>query len=227
VINALPVASITASTADAFCNSFVLTGNSTLSGPFTYQWLFNNQSTCSTQQLTLGLTNPDGVYTLYTTDGNGCRSAAGATYNYQKQNLVNSYTILTYKDASIGKYNKVLSGSIGVMTSKGDADFKSYSSVTGAGSFVKAPQIDKNGSGIVINSQVIGIATPTLPVMQYNTAITKNLPDYTVAQYATVTINGNYDKLTVRRGANVTVTGTTSERSTLNQVRASSSPMRT
>jgi hypothetical protein len=207
VINALPVASITAATAEAFCNSFVLTGNSSLNGPFGYQWLFNNQSTCSTQQLTLGLTNPDGVYTLYTTDGNGCRSAAGATYNYQKQNLVNSYTILTYKDASIGKYNKVLSGSIGVMTSKGDADFKSYSSVTGAGSFVKAPQIDKNGTGIVINSQIIGIATPGLPVMQYNTASTKNLPDYTVAQYATVTLNGNYDKLTIRRGANVTVTG--------------------
>jgi hypothetical protein len=207
VINALPVAGITASSADAFCNNFVLTGNSTLNGPFTYQWLFNNQTNCSTQQLTLGLTNPDGVYTLYTTDGNGCRSAAGATYNYQKQNLVNSYTILTYKDANIGKYNKVLSGSIGVMTSSGDADFKSYSSVTGAGSFVKAPQIDKNGSGIVINSQIIGIAAPSLPVMQYNTAITKGLPNYTVAQYTTITVNGNYDKLTVKRGANVTITG--------------------
>ncbi|MES2332510.1 MAG: LamG-like jellyroll fold domain-containing protein [Bacteroidota bacterium] len=209
VINALPVAGITAASADTYCNNFVLTGSSTLNGPFTYQWLFNSQTNCSTQQLALGLTNADGIYTLYTTDGNGCRSAVGATYNYQKQNLVNSYTILTYKDAAIGKYNKVLSGSIGVMTSKGDADFKAYSSVTGAGSFVKAPQIDKNGSGIVINSQIIGIATPTLPAMLYNTASTKNLPDYTVAQYAIVTISGNYDKLTVRKGANVIVTGTT------------------
>jgi hypothetical protein len=142
VVNALPVASITAATADAFCNKFILTGNSTLNGPFTYQWLFNNQAAGGNQQLTLNLTNPDGVYTLYTTDVNGCRSAAGATYNYQKQNLVSSYTILTYKDAEIGKYNKVLSGSIGVMSSNGEAEFKSYSSVTGAGSFVKAPKID-------------------------------------------------------------------------------------
>jgi hypothetical protein len=207
VINALPVAGITAATADAFCNSFVLTGNSTLNGPFTYQWLFNNQSASSTQQLTLGLTNADGVYTLYTTDGNGCRSAVGATYNYQKQNLVSSYTILAYKEVDMGKYNKVLSGSVGVMTAKGEAEFKAYSSVTGAGSFVKSPVIDKDGSGIVLTS-VIGVAIPGLPTMQYNTADTRFLANYNATQNNAV-LTANYHELNVKKGVSVTVTGNT------------------
>ncbi|MES2332153.1 MAG: LamG-like jellyroll fold domain-containing protein [Bacteroidota bacterium] len=208
VINPLPVASITAATADAFCNGFVLSGGSTLTGPFTYQWLCNNQSAGTTQNITLGLTNGDGVYTLFTTDGKGCRSATGAVYSYQKQNLVSSYTIIAEKEVDLGKYNKVASGSVGITSSKGEAEFKAYSSVNGAGSFVKAPKIDKDGSGIVINSQLIGIAYVTLPVMQYNTVSTNNLPNYT-ASVNNATLTGSYKTLTVKKGISVTVTANT------------------
>ena len=207
VVNPLPVASITAANADALCNRFVLTGSSTLTGPFVYQWLYNNQSVGSSQQLSLNTSNADGVYTLYTTDANGCRSAAGATYQYQKQNLVSSYTILTYKDAEIGKYNKVASGSVGVMGLKGEAEFKSYSAVTGPGAFVKAPKIDIEGTGINIGTQVLGLATVTLPTMQYNTASTKYLTSYTVAQNTIATLTANYNNLKVKKGATVTVSG--------------------
>ncbi len=210
VVNPLPVASITTSNADASCNSFVLTGSSTLSGPYGYQWYFNNALAGSGQTLTLGLTNGDGNYALYTTDANGCRSATAATYNYQKQNLVNSYTILAWKEVEMGKYNKVSSGSVGVMTAKGEAEFKSYSMVNGPGAFVKSPKIDKDGSGIVIPNQIIGIASVTLPTMQYNTASTNNLPNYT-ASVNNATVAGNFKNLTIKKGISVTVTGNTYE----------------
>jgi hypothetical protein len=40
----------------------------------------------------------------------GCTSAA-ASYNYQKQNLVSSYTILAFDDINLGTNNIVASGS--------------------------------------------------------------------------------------------------------------------
>ena len=206
-INPLPVASITAASANALCNQFTLTGNSTLSGTYSYQWLYNSTTKATTQQLSLGLTDADGVYSLYTTDANGCRSELPATYTYQKQNLVSSYTILGIKEVKLGQYNKVETGSVGVMSSRGEADFDKYSSVTGAGSFVKAPRIDTD-KGVTINSKIYGVATVTLPAMQYNTSNTRYLSDVTVNSNTTTTLNGNYDDVTVKKGANVTLTGT-------------------
>jgi hypothetical protein len=107
----------------------------------------------------------------------------------------------------MGKYNKVLSGSVGVMTAKGEAEFKAYSSVTGAGSFVKSPVIDKDGSGIVLTS-VIGVAIPGLPTMQYNTADTRFLANYNATQNNAV-LTANYHELNVKKGVSVTVTGNT------------------
>lgn len=206
-INPLPVASIAAPTADAFCNQFTLTANSTLSGPFTYQWMFGNTTKATTQQLSLGLTDADGVYSVYTTDANGCRSELPATYNYQKQTLVSSYTILATKEVKLGQYDKVESGSVGVMSSRGEAEFEKYSSVTGAGSFVKAPRIDTD-KGVTINSKIYGVANVTLPTMQYNLSNTRYLQDKTVNSNVTATVNGNYDEVTLKKGSNVTLTGT-------------------
>ncbi|MDP1842555.1 MAG: FG-GAP-like repeat-containing protein [Sediminibacterium sp.] len=202
-INPLPVAAITPATPDALCNTFTLAANAAVG----YEWLYNNASAGTAQNLTLGLTNGDGVYSLNITDVNGCKSATAATYTYQKQNLVNSYTILAYKEVELGKYNQVASGSVGVMTAKGEAEFKKYSAVNGAGSFVKAPKIEKDGSGINIATSIYGIATVTLPTMQVNNATTKYLPNYTVNQNTTITLGANYNYLTVKKGANVTVNG--------------------
>jgi len=206
-VNPLPVASITAATADALCNQFTLTANSTLSGPFTYQWLYNNNTKATTQQLGLGLTDADGVYSVYTTDANGCRSEMPATYNYQKQTLVSSYTILGMKEVKLGQYNKVETGSVGVMSSRGEAEFDKYSAVTGAGSFVKAPRIDTD-KGVTINSKIYGVAGVTLPTMQYNTSSTRYLQDKTINSNLTTTVTGNYDDITLKKGSNVTLTGT-------------------
>jgi hypothetical protein len=204
-INPLPVATITAATADAFCNKLTLTGSSTLSGPFTYTW---SNTTVNTPQISLGLTDPDGVYSQYTTDVNHCRSEFAAKYTYAKQNLVSSYTILASKEVELGRYNKVASGSVGVMSARGEAEFKSFSAVNGAGSFVKAPRIDKDGSGIVITTSIIGVVSVPLPTMQYNTSSTNQLPDYS-AGVQNANLPGNYKNLTVKKGVSVTVAGNT------------------
>jgi hypothetical protein len=206
-INPLPVASITAATANALCNQFTLTANSTLSGPYTYQWLYGNTTKATTQQLQLGLTDADGIYSVFTRDVNGCRSELAATYNYQKQNLVSSYTILGIKEVKLGQYDKVETGSVGVLSSRGEAEFDKYSSVTGAGSFVKAPRIDTD-RGVVIANKIYGTANVTLPTMQYNFSNTRYLQDKTINSNVTATVAGNYDDVTLKKGSNVTLTGT-------------------
>ncbi len=209
-INPLPVASFVSSNADAFCNKTTLTASSNIN-PATYSWTSGSTpgSFIANADLVLGLTNADGIYKVFVKATNtGCISEFAASYNYQKQNLAGNYTILAYKEVELGKYNKVQTGSVGVMTAKGEAEFNAYTSVNGPGAFVKSPKIDKDGSGIVIPTQIIGLANVTLPTMQYNTATTNNLPSYT-ASVNNATLTGSYKNLTVKKGVSVTVTAST------------------
>lgn len=209
-VNPLPVASYVGSTADAFCNSTTVTGVSSINSA-TYSWSTVNTvgSFSTSPELSLGLNNADGNYYLYVkATASGCVSATVAVYNYQKQNIASNYTILAYKEVKLGKYNKVATGSVGVLTAKGEAEFKSYSAVNGSGAFVKAPRIDKDGSGISIPISINGIANVSLPLMQYNTTNTNNLSNYT-ASVNNAILTGNYKNLTIKKGISVTVTNTT------------------
>jgi hypothetical protein len=228
VCNVLPVAVIAASGADAFCNKVTLTG-STSSANASYKWVTaNNTVYANTQQISLDLSSNEGDYKLYVS-ANGCTSLA-ATYTFRKQDQVSSYAILAYKKVDLGKYNKVTAGSIGVMNEKGEAKIDKYTYITGQGAFVKAPKINWHGgsdngwgwgnwyanyynNGNNSNSSnfqtIYGTADVTLPAMQTNTASTKNLSNYTVSSYVTVTLNGNYKTLTIRKGATAILNGNT------------------
>jgi hypothetical protein len=206
VTAAPPAGTITTSSTADFCGDFVLTGSSSVSNA-SYKWMSGTNVLSNSQQLSLGQNNADGTYQLYVSV-NGCTSPA-ASYNFQKQNLLSSYTILVYDDVSIGQYNKVLTGSIGVMSAKGDAEFKSYTSVAGPNAFVKSPDIDLHGYSINIPNQINGVVSIPLPAMQYNTASAKNLPNYSTAQYATVNLSSNYNNLTIRKGTYATLSGNT------------------
>lgn len=207
VIWPLPVASITASSPNAFCNTLTLTASSTLSGPYGYAWIYAAVPFANTETIDLNNTNGDGNYSVFVTDGNGCRSAVAAVYNYQKQNIISNYTILATKEVEMEDYSKVQTGSVGIMKAWGEAEFKKRSSVTGAGAFVKAPRIQVE-SGSIVPIRIIGIATVTLPAMQVNTSNTNWLPNYTVNQNQTITLNGNYKDLKIKKGANVILNGT-------------------
>jgi hypothetical protein len=204
VITAAPVIGYTVSSPDAFCNQLVVTAN-TMPGA-DYVWKQGTTVVSTQQALTLGLTHADGVYVLTTTTANGC-SSAPSLFTYNKQSVAGNYTILVYDDVKLGVGNKVASGSVGVMNIFGQAIFEQNSSLTGAGAFVKAPKIYRNGTGISLPSVINGIASVVLPVMKYNTASTRNLRNYTVNKNTTTTITGNYADLTIREGANVVLTG--------------------
>ncbi len=201
-----PTATITTTQPDAFCNQFVLSGNT---GNYTYKWYFNNAVIGTGSQLNLGLTNSDGVYSLVIANEAGCMSSNSVSYTFQKQNLVNSYTILAYEEVELGESNKVNSGSVGVMNRRGEASFNKNSSVAAPGAFVKAPFIKLDGSGIVIPNRFYGSATVSLPTMFYNTSNTRNLPNTSVQKNTTITLNGNYNDVTIKENATVILTGNT------------------
>jgi hypothetical protein len=206
-VNPAPIATISASTPDAFCNKLTLTANS--SGVITgYAWSINSSAFAATQAIFLDNTNADGNYVVFVTDNKGCRSLLPVSYNYQKQNVISNYTILAYKEAELKEYNTVQTGSVGVMSKKGEAEIGKYSSVAAPGAFVKAPKIEAK-SGSNVPTKIYAVATVTLPTMQYNSASVNNLPNFTTNQNATITLSGNYKNLTVRRGSNVVLTGNT------------------
>jgi len=134
IINGLPAApSIAVSNADAFCNKITVTAN-TAAGGATYQWTTGNSVFSNAQQISLGQTNGDGVYSVAVTI-NGCTSAA-TNYTFQKDLLAASYTILATKEVELGENNTVASGSVGVIAASGEASFRKNSSVSSPGSFV-------------------------------------------------------------------------------------------
>jgi hypothetical protein len=205
-------ATITVSGADAFCNKTVLTASSTASNA-TYKWTYGSTVVGTNAQLNLGLANADGVYQVVASV-NGCNSQP-ATYTYQKQNLISSYTILANSDIDLGDNNIVASGSVGVIDAKkGDVAFGANSSVASPGSFVKSRSITIKKSwwwsNVNIANPIYSAATGiTLPQMYYNTSNPKSFPNGEVKQYTTnVTLNGNYNNLTIKKGAVVTLGGT-------------------
>lgn len=199
-------ATYTVSSPDAFCNQLSLTANG--SSGSSYHWSLAGNTVGTQAVLNLGLTNPDGVYQLQITDENGCVSTP-ITYSYQKQTVAGNYTLLASNKISLGIGNRVASGSVGVSGAKGIASFEANSSVASSGSFVKAPTIVRNGSGIQLASVINGPALVTLPAMQNNTVSTRSLSNYTVNRNTVVSLSANYNNLTVRKGADVVLNGNT------------------
>ena len=204
-VNSKPVVSISVSNADLFCNKLNLTANTTLSGA-AYHWLSGSSTFATTQQISLGQLNGDGIYQVVVTV-NGCTSAA-ASYEFKKQNLVSTYTIIAFDEVELGENNTVSSGSVGVTSPWGVAEFNKNSSVSSEGSFVKARYIDKKGSNINITNPINTAATGImLPTMYFNMASTHYLPNKEVAQNSVSTVSGNYKNLTLKKGSRTTVTG--------------------
>ncbi len=210
VVNPLPSASYVSTGADEFCNQVTLTGASTINAA-EYSWTSTNApgAFSNSPSLSLGLSNADGNYYLYVkVTATGCVSATAASYNFQKQNLSSSYTIIAMEEVKMGYDNVVQTGSIGVMGAKGKVDLKKRTTVTGPGSFVKAVNIDLDKDAVV-TQPIYAAATPVLPTMFYNTVDTKNLPNVEVKDGLTATLSGNYGNVKIKKGAQVTLKGTT------------------
>lgn len=199
---ALPVASITIDDHGGLCSNIDLTAHSSTTENL-YAW--SNGET--TQTISLDLTDPDGVYSVFVTDQQGCTSEDSAVYVYAKQNLLNSYTIVGLDLVSLDDENNVESGSVGVKNGNGDAWFGKNSSVAAPGAFVKADEIHVQNP-VNIPLRFYSAATVPLPALQLNNSQPPLLSVGVVLSNQAVTLNGDYNSLTIGGGANVTLNGT-------------------
>jgi hypothetical protein len=203
VVNPSPVASIVVESEDDLCDGVTLTANSSTTG---YLYLWSTGETTQTIELTLGNNQP-GVYSVQVIDQNGCLSAQPATYNYDPSSLLSSYTIIGLDEVKLGYNNYVVTGSVGVTSSKGKAIFNKYSEVQATGAFVKADKIQAHYSAY-IPLKYYTPAVVSLPTMQYNTKSGYYNNKY-VKKNKTKTYNDNYINVKADRGSNVTLTGNT------------------
>jgi hypothetical protein len=202
-VRPLPTAGITVSGADEFCNATTLTAGIAPAGAATYAWTYNNAPFATTQSIKLKVSNNDGTYRVVVTDAFGC-SSAPASYNFQKQTLVNMYVLLGMKDVDLAQNNNVINGSVGVTSSSGEADFDRYCSVASTGAFVKAADINVRNP-VTIPTKIYSQAIVTLPAMYLNSSNPGSLSNYVMTTSGTV--SGNKKDLTINSNKTVTVTG--------------------
>ena len=187
-----------------FCNKINLTASTAAAGAV-YKWTYGTAQVGSASVLSLGQSNADGVYQVSYTVPGGCTSGV-ASYNFQKQNLISSYTLLATSYIGLGVNNTVASGSVGVSSYWGWMSLGSNDSVASAGSFVKAPWIGYYGWNINIANPIYGTANVTLPTMYFDILNTAGLPNMTVSTN-NQTVNGNYANLTIKKGITATIGG--------------------
>jgi len=183
----------------AFCNSVALTANAP--GAVSYAW----NSGQNTANINLGINNADGLYTVTATNGSGC--TASASYFYQKQNLLNSYTVLGLKQVALGESNTV-NGSVGNTAGTGAGLTTTINKNSTVNGFVKATTITLTQPVTVTNGTFNGAATVGLPANLVNTAVTAGLPNLNLPDnYNGPAITGNFNQLTIGKNAKVTLTG--------------------
>ncbi|MCX6243102.1 MAG: right-handed parallel beta-helix repeat-containing protein [Bacteroidetes bacterium] len=197
-------ATITSSSPNNFCNSLALTAvplpNPAPTGTYAYLW----NTGATTQSISLNNESPDGDYSVMVTDAFSCSNAT-ASYYFQKQNLISSYTIIGIKSVTIGDENYVVNGSVGATASDGKITVGKKSTINATGAFAKAKTITVDKTAIV-PVKYYSPATVTLPTMLYGgsgTGANLNVPNNTTGK----TYAGNYKDVKVGNNCNVTFTG--------------------
>jgi len=203
----LPVAGISPGSPGDLCNGITLTATSSTSG-ISYEWHYGNDPRIlsNSQFMFLAVSNnPAGLYSVFVTDSNSCRSANPAVFVYTPEDQTSSYTLLAFDEINIGEFNTVENGAAGVTGDRGMIQLMRGSKVNGPGSFVKAKVILVQPSSIVLK-KIFEPVDVVLPDMQYSNSqeATKTV---IVPSRTTVTINGNNMNIQVRENCSVTITG--------------------
>lgn len=183
-----------ASTSKEGCASVKLTAN-----PAKATYLWSNGATSQVLELTNA--DADGIYTVTVTTNGGC--AASASYNFTKENLLKSYTVVATRYLFLHENNTV-NGGVGNTKQNGIILVNKDAAING---FVKGDLLFMAPSAQVSGAVSHDPAVVNLPVMRANTSITKNLPNKSVANNFVGTVTGNYRKLTIGDKAKVTLTG--------------------
>lgn len=182
-----------ASTSKEGCAVVKLTAN-----PANANYVWSNGATSQVIELTNE--DADGVYTVTVSANGGC--AASASYNFVKEDLLKSYTVVGLKYVLLHENNTV-KGGVGNTKVNGVILVNRNSEVNGfvKGDIVAASPADVTGA--IVHTP----ASVKLPVMRTNTAVTKYLASKNIADNFNGVVAGNYKKLVIGKRANVTITG--------------------
>ncbi|MBT5419641.1 MAG: HYR domain-containing protein, partial [Candidatus Cloacimonetes bacterium] len=208
-IHELPIASITATGAEEWCNGVSLTAHTSTS-EHSYLWSNKNWDETeykTTQEIVLQTaTSKPGYYNVKVTDQNDCHSEFPAIYQYEPEKRISSYTIIGFDEVDLGE-DHVVNGSVGVTDAKGEAKIGKGSKINSTGSFVKAYKI-KDHKTSVIGSKITSAASVTLPTMYYNTtAANAVFSKVKVKKNKEVSLSCNYCSVDIDEGSIVTLTG--------------------
>ncbi len=108
-----------------------------------------------------------GTSTINVKNAYGCTASKSYTVSYSAASLLSSYTVLAKEGIILEDYSYVQSGGAGVLKSTGDIDVKSYSKITGVGTFAAAKYINVATSAVV-TQKICSPAAVALPVYRYN-----------------------------------------------------------
>ncbi len=196
VIGAIPVVTIAQTVLPDFCQGGAIVLTSSSINPVSFDW-----STGSN-------TNPtnvysSGTYSVTVTNNYGCSSSASTVVNYNASNLFSSYSILA-NNATLSINSKLLSGGLGITTPiLGTANVTLGSTVTGVGTFVKAPIVNSL-TGTVTN-KINSVTSVPMPDFKENNNYFGTV--LVVAPNANVTISQSvFSSITIGYNARVTFT---------------------
>ena len=204
-VHNLPVASITTNADASACMGLKLTAE-TSGIPGTYQWTsngVNNGTTSST--ITFWPGNSNETVNVKVTNPYGCSSTQAATFAFVNTMLEVRYTMVVSKEINLGELTKVSTGSIASTGLSGKITLGKNVEVNSDNSFVRAKSLSIDKSAKVL-SKIQTPAPITMPDMLYNTSVLSGLSDLTINTDGSV-VNGNFKKITVKKGKSVTLTG--------------------
>ena len=192
--NAKPEADIVQSELPGLCQgaNVVLTAQPT---GVTYIW--------STGETTESIVVGPGFYEV--TVSNGCSDVASITVDFDAEDLLSAYTIIsTDKEVNLKKENVVLNGGVGVMNPDEEAKIEDNTDISGATTFVFASSIIVSGGSTVTN-QILGVPPIILPAFVNHTA--SGGSDVTVNEDDITTLGGSvYKKVELKKNSIVTFT---------------------
>jgi len=203
VVGTIPSVTITDSELPEFCQggTIVLTANATDGASFDYDW-----STGETAD-EIQVSSAD-TFSVEVTNNYGCTASDAFYVDYDREDLVSAYTIISFnKEVKLDESN-VSTGAVTALGNKGKVDIDKDSKVAGSSPFVKADEV-KVKSGGVVDTKIEEEASLTLPSFQYSTHCnSKN--DVTVGSNTSVTLTDSiYGKVKVGKNSKVTFTSST------------------
>jgi Tfp pilus assembly protein PilE len=200
VIGVIPSVTIADAELPEFCQggTIVLIANATDGASFDYEW-----STGETAD-EIQVSSAD-TFSVEVTNNYGCTASDDFYVDYDREDLVSAYTIISFNKEVKLDESTVSTGAVTALGYKGKVDVDKDSKVSGSSTFVKADEV-KVKSGGVVDTKIEEEASLTLPSFQYNTHCNSN-NDVTVGSNTSVTLTDSvYGKVKVGKNSKVTFT---------------------